>query len=84
MKSLGILIKSRLCILEKPCIQQKCTYGKKKRVEVSHSKSRQLCFQIASKHNKNPDKMIIQIKEYINFQYTTEIIKKTLKDAYYD
>lgn len=57
---------------------------KKKRVEVSHSKSRQLCFQIASKHNKNSDKMIIQIKEYINFQYTTEIIKKTLKDAYYD
>lgn len=73
MQNLGILIKSGLGILEKSCIQQNCTY-RKRRVGMSHSKSRQLCFQIVDRHNKNPDKIPIQFKGYINFQYTTEII----------
>lgn len=51
MQNLGILIKSELGILEKPYIQQNCTY-QERRIGVSHSKFRHLCFQIADKHNK--------------------------------
>lgn len=72
MQSLGVLIKSELGILEKPYIQQNCTYGQRG-IEVSHSKSKQLCFQITKKHSESPGKTLIHLKGYTNFQSTEEI-----------